>query len=107
MVWQYRSPIPVGRREYFIRSNDFYLALCGLEGGRDQHHVALIKDVFIKNRIRKGTGMTYVKPVQAVLNTVEEREQLYTVYNQVLNSEKLNYATEFVHCNTYFSLFLV
>jgi hypothetical protein len=33
MVWLYRSPIPVGMRGYFTRSNDYYLLLLRLEEG--------------------------------------------------------------------------
>ncbi len=43
MVWRYRSPIPIGRRGYFTRSNDIYLPSPRLEaGGGRQHPVGLL-----------------------------------------------------------------
>jgi hypothetical protein len=42
LVCLYRSPILMGRRGYFTRSNDYHLTLLRLEegGGRGQHPVA-------------------------------------------------------------------
>ena len=42
MVWLYRSPIPVGRRGCFTRSNDFYLPSLRLEEGEGGQHPVIM-----------------------------------------------------------------
>ncbi len=102
MVWLNRSPIPVGRRGYFTRSNNFYLPSLRLEeeggvgllhqGGRTQHDFSLAWLEAAWYCSESGHGTTRNEPVQKMLCKL----CIYYSTTLVLNSRVLLMYTDTV-----------